>query len=67
VAAPPAPARKKSGKLMFKDRLAAKFEQAGGVASGGVARKPEKKPEDEAEKEKASGFKAFEGRSYSLK
>ena len=58
---------------MFKDRLAAKFEQAGGVASGGVAKKPEKKSEDEAEKEKekekekASGFKAFEGRSYSLK
>ena len=73
VAGPPAPARKKSGKLMFKDRLAAKFEQAGGVASGGVAKKPEKKSEDEAEKEKekekekASGFKAFEGRSYSLK
>jgi len=59
-------APKKSGKLMFKDRLAAKFRDPGPA-------KPEKKPEEKPkEKEKENGedkasFKPFQGTSFKLK
>ena len=66
------PVRKKSGKLMFKDRLAAKFEQGGGAdgngnaVAGGSREKKSEAGGNKVEKEE-KGFKAFEGRSYSLK
>lgn len=62
----PKPAKKKSGKLMFKDRLAAKFEQP---RVPGAPLATEKKPEAEQGDGQTDGgrFKAFEGRGYSLK
>eukprot|EP00890_Picochlorum_soloecismus_P000441 jgi/Picsp_1/1398/NSC_04877-R1_ubiquitin fusion degradation protein len=58
-------APKKSGKLMFKDRLAAKFRDP-------ASAKPEKKPEDkpiekEENGEDKSSFKPFQGTSFKLK
>jgi hypothetical protein len=58
--------KKKSGKLMFKDRLAAKFEQP---RVPGAPPATEKKPttmQGDADKD-GGGFKPFEGRGYSLK
>jgi len=62
--------KKKSGKLMFKDRLAAKFEQP---RVPGAPPATEKKPttmqgdaDKDADKD-GGGFKPFEGRGYSLK
>lgn len=68
----PKMAKKKSGKLMFKDRLAAKFEQP---RVPGAPPATEKKPATEQgdkgkEADKgsdSSGFRPFEGRGYSLK
>ena len=57
------PARKRSGKLMFKDRLAAKFEDPG-VSRGSTTKQDPKTTEEE---DKGDGFKAFQGRSFSLK
>jgi ubiquitin fusion degradation protein 1 len=66
----PKMSKKKSGKLMFKDRLAAKFEQP---RVPGAPPATEKKPttmqgdaDKDADKD-GGGFKPFEGRGYSLK
>lgn len=64
------PVKKKSGKLMFKDRLAAKFEQPRGPGASSVsvgATKPVTEEHDKDMADEKGGFKAFEGRSYSLK
>jgi ubiquitin fusion degradation protein 1 len=62
-----APGRK-AGKLMFKDRLAAKFGDGktpgAGGAGGAAAQKPK---EEEKPKEPENGFKAFQGTSHKLK
>lgn len=58
-------APKKSGKLMFKDRLAAKFRDPGAAKP---VKKPEEKPvEKENGEDKASSFKPFQGTSFKLK
>ena len=64
-AAGSAPGRK-AGKLMFKDRLAAKFENKG---PGGqpAAAPPPPKPKEEEKKEPEDKFKAFQGTAYRLK
>jgi ubiquitin fusion degradation protein 1 len=62
-----APGRK-AGKLMFKDRLAAKFGdgKAPGTAGAAAAAAPKPK-EEEKPKEPENGFKAFQGTSHKLK
>jgi ubiquitin fusion degradation protein 1 len=62
-------AGRKQGKLMFKDRLAAKFNDGKGAGSGAAAA-PKPKVEEkkkEEEKEEDPKFKAFQGKSFSLK
>ena len=67
-----APGRK-AGKLMFKDRLAAKFgdgktKPGGGGGGGAGAVPPPLKPkEEEKPKEPEKEFKAFQGTSHKLK
>ena len=75
VVQPPRPAaaemkKKKSGKLMFKDRLAAKFSDA---TSGGTTTRPEsssvEKSASESQdtnKQENSSFKAFQGKGHRL-
>jgi ubiquitin fusion degradation protein 1 len=63
--------RKKSGKLMFKDRLAAKFSSPDAqTSSASQAKKPSSDTDgvDAAEKKKDAedGFKPFQGKSYRL-
>ncbi|KAI8108499.1 hypothetical protein M9434_006524 [Picochlorum sp. BPE23] len=63
--------RKKSGKLMFKDRLAAKFSSPDAqTSSASQAKKPSSDTDgvDAAEKKKdeEDGFKPFQGKSYRL-
>lgn len=81
-AAPPADSggsgvgRKKSGKLMFKDRLAAKFSNTdaqkpyGQASSGANAKKPSADGEESAAEGKTDatedGFKPFQGKAYRL-
>ena len=64
-----APGRKKAGKLMFKDRLAAKYGD-GAQPGGGGGGVPKPKPADppaEEKKEPESSFKAFQGAANKLK
>jgi len=64
-----APGRK-AGKLMFKDRLAAKFgdgKSAPGGTGAGAAAAAQKPKEEEKPKEPENGFKAFQGTSHKLK
>lgn len=65
-----APGRK-AGKLMFKDRLAAKFGDGktgpGGAGGAGGAPAPPKPKEEDKPKDPESGFKAFQGSGYKLK
>lgn len=56
---------KKAGKLMFKDRLAAKFGD-GKAGQPGAAPAPPK-PKEDPPKEPESGFKAFQGQARKLK
>jgi ubiquitin fusion degradation protein 1 len=60
---------RKSGKLMFKDRLAAKYGD-GNKNKGGsaAAAPPAPKPQDDSEKkDEEESFKSFSGKAYSLK
>jgi len=57
------PGKKKAGKLMFKDRLAARFDSAG---AGAHQNHMPSKPEME-KKEPENSFKAFQGTSHKLK
>lgn len=61
-------AGRKQGKLMFKDRLAAKFnaDGKGGAGATAAAAAPKPKVEEKKEEEEAK-FKAFQGKSYSCK
>lgn len=66
-----APGRK-SGKLMFRDRLAAKFEngsKSGSISTPGTAGTDKGRKEDvkEDENSKEKEFKPFQGTSHSLK
>lgn len=65
-----APGRK-AGKLMFKDRLAAKFGDGknapGGTGTGAAAAAAQKSTLEEKPKEPENGFKAFQGTSHKLK
>jgi ubiquitin fusion degradation protein 1 len=64
-----APGRK-AGKLMFKDRLAAKFgdgKTPGAGGAGGSAAAAAKPKEEEKPKEPENAFKAFQGTSHKLK
>lgn len=67
-----APGSRKAGKLMFKDRLAAKYGDAAkkGDGSGAPVVKKEMKEEDKKGDDgdnSKSGFEAFKGTSYKLK
>lgn len=58
-------AGRKQGKLMFKDRLAAKFNDGKGGAAAPKPKVEEKKKEEE--KEEDPKFQAFQGKSFTLK
>ena len=60
----PGSAPKKSGKLMFKDRLAAKFRDPGAAKP---VKKPEEKPVEKEIGEDKASFKPFQGTSFKLK
>lgn len=63
---------KKSGKLMFKDRLAAKFNESNNPGISPSTRDQQAKPgvssssKSAAEENKESSFKAFQGKSFRL-
>lgn len=63
---------KKAGKLMYRDRLAAKFaaeKRAGSGAAAAPQPPPPSAPAEtkEGDAEAAPGFKAFQGKGRSLK
>lgn len=58
--------RAKMGKLMFKDRLAAKFENKG-PGGAPAPTPPPPKPKEEEKKEPEDKWKAFQGTAYKLK
>ncbi|KDD73120.1 hypothetical protein H632_c2512p0, partial [Helicosporidium sp. ATCC 50920] len=62
----PAPAGKKAGKLMFKDRLAAKFSAPGTSEAAARAEAQPTALPPESEKKDSPGFKTFSGKSYRL-
>ncbi|KAG7670190.1 hypothetical protein Ndes2526A_g06523 [Nannochloris sp. 'desiccata'] len=57
---------RKAGKLMFKDRLAAKFGDGKSAPGGTAAAAAQKPKEEEKPKEPENGFKAFQGTSHKL-